>query len=333
MKIFSAVAFLVLVAAFFACGEDDSGGDFLDGLPEGESIRIKLPGSESSGSALLAEEDGSGGGMTQKGLGDWAEFYLFTRAMTQQVNGGVYHLLLMIEDIARQEPTTKEENKWIWGPHTPGGLDPASYRVTIEKTGEKDYSWVFDAKAKDAGDDAFSPMMSGTHTKGNRPRRGAGTINLNFDTMAALDPTKVERGTAEVTYQSDTHPVTVTVKFVDFTGEDGKGPTNAQYLYTEQEDGSGEFSFSIEQDMDGKGKIEDARILTRWKSSGTGRSDIKISGGDLADDGVTDVVAVECWDTGFKRTYFEDWANGDIPIDAKQGDASACAFSDRKLPE
>jgi hypothetical protein len=333
MKTLWAVGIAAVAAVFGACGDDESGGDFLDGLPEGESIRIKLPGAESSASALSAEENGSGGGLTQKGLGDWAEFYLFTRAITYEVNGGVYHLLLMIEDIARQEPTTKEENKWIWGPHTPGGLDPASYRVTIEKTGEKDYTWLFEAKAKDAGDDAFSAIMSGTHTKGNRARRGAGTITLDFDTMAALDPTKVERGTAEVTYQSDTYPVTVTVKFADFTGEDGKGPTNATYLYTENEDGSGEFSFAINQDMDLGGKVEDAAILTRWKSSGTGRSDVKLSGGDLADEGITGIVVVECWDDGFKRTYFEDRANGDIPIDAKQGDASACAFSDQKLPD
>jgi len=328
-----AVMFATAITALAGCGGDSSGSDdLLGGVPDSESLRIKLPGSQNAQSALAAE----GGGLTTKSLGDLAEFYTFTRQITWEVNNGVYHLLLMIEDIARQTPTTKETDRWIWGPYTPGGLDPASYKVTIEKKSDTDYAWSFDAKPKDAGDDAFKPWMSGTHTKGQRPRRGAGTIALDFDMMAAIDATKVEKGKADVTYQSDAYPVTVTVKFIDFIGEDGKGPGDATYNYTENEDASGEFSFAILQDMDGKGQDEDARILTRWKGDGVGRSDVKFMGGDLTTQGLTDVVAAECWDAGFKRTYFEDWATiatGTYPVDEKQGEATACPYADQKFPE
>ena len=314
------------------CGSTASDADFLGGIPDGESLRIKLPGASAAKAALTAESQGV---LTKSQVGDYGEFYVFTRQMTQEVNNAVYGLLLMIEDVAQQEPTTKEADRWIWGPYTPGGLDPASYKVTISRTGDKDYAWSLEEKARDAADDAFAQVMGGTHTKGTRARRGAGTIALDFDAMAALDPSKVERGKADVTYQTDTYPVTVTVAFKDFVGDDGKGPADSTYRYTENEGGSGEFSFAVTGDIDAKGKDEDVGILSRWEADGRGRADVRITGGDLVDQQITDVTAVECWDAGFKRTYFEDWATaaqGKVPLDALQGEAASCAFTGQKLP-
>jgi hypothetical protein len=326
----SIAALALLLCA--GCGEED--GDFLEGVPDSESIRIKLPGDSSSSSALTAE---NGEALSNTQLGGTAEFYLFTRQMTREVNGGVYYLLLMIEDIAHQTPTTKEDDRWIWGPYTPA-LDPATYKVTIEKRSDADYAWLMEAKPKDQGDEAYLSLISGTHTRGARPRRGQGTITLDFDNMASIDATKVERGSAEVTYQSDIYPVTVTVHFIDFTGEDGKGPTDAQYHYTENEDTSGEFSFSTNQDMDLLGEPEDGKILSRWVADGRGRSDIRLSGGDLLDNEppISEVVAIECWDTMFKRTYFKDWATtsaGTFELDPEQGVESDCVYTDQRLPE
>ena len=317
------------------CGDStDSTSDLLDGIPDSESLRVKLPGGSTAQSALTVQPKGA---LTNSALGQTGEFYTFTRQMTEQVNSGVYQLLLMIDDIAHQPATTKETDKWIWGPYTPGGLDPGSYRVTIQKTGDKDYTWSLEEKPKDADDDAFKQAMGGTHTSGARPRRGAGTIALDFDAMAAVDATKPERGQADVTYQSDTYPVTVTVAFRNFVGQDKKPPADSDYHYTENQDGSGEFSFAIGSDIDNKGKDEDVKVMSRWLADGRGRSDVRITGGDLTAQSITEIVAVECWDKAYLRTYFEDWATttaqGKINIDPTQGDAATCAYTDQKLPE
>ncbi|MCX7959439.1 MAG: hypothetical protein N3B13_10365, partial [Deltaproteobacteria bacterium] len=83
------------------------------------------------------------------------------------------------------------------------------------------------------------------------------------------------------------------VKFTDFKGQDGKGPVNSLYKYKTEKDGEGEFSYDAVTDMDGKGKDENLKLLSRWKSEGSGRCDGRATGGDIETQGVKEIDVSE----------------------------------------
>ena len=88
-----------------------------------------------------------------------------------------------------------------------------------------------------------------------------------------------------------------------------------------------DFQFAVEGDMEkNSSAAENALIRSRWLSTGAGRSDAMLSGGDLAD---LEVTATECWDAQFGRTFYSD----SVTWQPTEGDAGSCAFADVALPE
>src|SRR5690606_23768517 len=85
--------------------------------------------------------------------------------------------------------------------------------------------------------------------------------------------------------------------------ENEGGRLDADYRYQNTPGTGGEFDFKITKNIDtepSRSAREDLRIKSRWAATGAGRSDIKLSGGDL-DEGAT---VSECWDTNFRSTFF-----------------------------
>ena len=71
---------------------------------------------------------------------------------------------------------------------------------------------------------------------------------------------------------------------------------------------------------------EDSVLRSRWLPDGAGRTDARISGGDL---GALEVTASECWGRNFRRVYYTDSAD----FAPTEGEVAACAFADQDLPE
>ncbi|MGC9042981.1 MAG: hypothetical protein ACP5KG_03915 [Myxococcota bacterium] len=307
------------MALFLSCGTGEL--DFLEGLPDKESLKIKFP---KKGTALTGEGDI----VLKTDVGDIAEYYVLTRRFTEVVNGSIYYLLSLAEDIAKSPGGKRDGDTKVWGPYTPGGLDPLTYRFTLTLSEKGKWNYKLEAHNKDSED--FKVIFSGEHIKGTRYRRGTGSLMVDFTTIKALDPSKVEEGKIEAIYNTENAPYSLDVTFNDFVGRDISGTVNSVYKYRAEDDGAGEFSYDAQADIDSKGKIENLKLLSRWKSDGSGRCDGRAEGGDIESQGIKEIDLSECWDSDFRRVYYESFINSQSY--EKQGDATKCAFSDIKLP-
>jgi hypothetical protein len=101
---------------------------------------------------------------------------------------------------------------------------------------------------------------------------------------------------------------------------------NADYTYDADADGGGNMTFAAHGDTEDEGALaEDAVVRSRWLSTGAGRADVRLSGGDL---GSTQVTASQCWDATFGEVYYSDSAGFVAPSGAE----TECAFAQADLP-
>jgi hypothetical protein len=280
------------LALFSGCGAA-SLSDFRAGVPGANGVQVKVPDS------------------TNKQVGQTAFWYAITYGGTSLINGSVVAVLNLLHDIVSQQPTSHSGKTYVWGPGAANPLEPNVWKLTVTDNGDGSYSYNLDGKQKGAADSAFVTVLSGTHTPVkkagvNDPGHGHGTFLLDWDkrnTLTQLDA-KAPTGTADVTYAHDTDDVKVDVVFKGLTNDKGQ-KTDANYHYTQPAGQDGTFQFSTAGDVEATadGNLENLAIESRWKQDGSGRSDVKVSGGDLN----TDTVSVsECWDTNFKETYYHD---------------------------
>ena len=101
---------------------------------------------------------------------------------------------------------------------------------------------------------------------------------------------------------------------------------------------------AIETDTQPKGSIYDGRaalekllMRSRWMADRRGRSDVKVSGGEVASElqagGFRDsfVTGAQCWSDGFK-TVFQAATPAALGIPPTQGMETDCAFTTAQLP-
>lgn len=317
---FVVTALLAVVGSAGCIGSSDPAEARVDGLrravPSKESIQIRLPGAEpAEGSA----SDGLGSA-EQALVGEKAKLYVMTRDISQAVNTAAWAWLGLIEDIAAQPPTQASDDKAVWGPHTPA-LSLVTYVFVVEKTGDDSYQYALEGKVKNQGDDAYVPIVYGTSQPGDSTN-GSGTMVLDFGARHGLDPTLPEQGTIGFAYGDAGTQWVLDMAFDGFVDGDGQGPYDALYHYREHADQSGDFAFFTQSDIDDNGSaLETWLMRSRWLGGGSGRSDVQIAGGDL---GAVTVVASECWDEMFARTY---WAVDPGYLDPPEGSPDACVFA------
>lgn len=316
-RLVSSVVLFVSLLAY--CGVEDL--DFMEGLPDKESLKISFP---SNSAYLIQDPDG----LLKAEIKETAELYILTRKFTEVVNGAVYFLLSIAEDIARSPGGKRDGDVKVWGPYSRGGLDPMTYKFTLRRVDKERWSYILEAHGKESGE--FRIIFSGEHIKGTKYRRGTGSLMVDFSVIKQMDPSKTEEGKVEAVYNTETAPYTLSVTFKDFIGNDGKGPINSVYNYKISDTNEGEFYYDAISDIDSQGRDENLKILSRWRADGAGRSDARVSGGDVKEQNIDELDISECWDTSYKRVYYESFVNSQSY--KKQGDRSKCVYSDTRLP-
>jgi hypothetical protein len=225
-------------------------------------------------------------------------------------------VLNLIEEIVKNTPSSIEGDVAVWGPHT-GALSAVTWKLTVTRTGDDSYSWVLEGKAKTADDSAFVAVLSGAHTasvdaEGERVKGfGSGEFLIDWDKSRTLPgANQNEVGTAEIHYsRTDAAAVaSVEAEFHQVRDEQNAGArVDANYSFKQAPGAGGELDFvikkNIDQDPERTG-VETLAIKSRWESTGAGRSDIKLSGGDLAGDVTKEATVSECWDSNFISGYF-----------------------------
>lgn len=272
----------------------------LNAIPERGLVLLDVPGEDASdGQALV--------------VGERSPFYETTYDISTGVNGGIHFVFEVIEEIVAHPPTLAEESHYEWGPSEPKGLEKNAWWFIAEEIEEGKFSFTLKGKPKGESDEAFVDIFSGEAIPSDDDK-GTGTITLFFDNMRILNDDECHVGQAAFTYDANSEPRQVDVVFSDFANTcKDEDKAAATYHYEEAEDGSGAFEFTangnIHGDEESKPLEEHFAIRSRWLGSGSGRSDVVISQGEVPGDlvnaglGAVEVQLTECWDDLFALVY------------------------------
>lgn len=277
--------------------------DFKDSMPTADTTKVELPkGSSGQGGLLTAEQALQGEGSGMFGL---------TLAATLIVNGTTLWVLGGLGAVVSQEPSSVNGDTATFGPHTPA-LSPTTWLLTVQRKGNNVFAYTLDAKPKESPDSAYVNVLAGEHTVAisaeGRPMRGFGEghFTVQWEHMTRLSNQPIRKGTAEFRYSrnSPTDEVTVDVDFEEFVGT-ATTPTTALYRYAQVPGGKGSFQFGVDTNVHwfdpSRSAPERLSIKSRWMESGEGRSDVRLSGGDL----IAPETLNECWDSRFRSTYLD----------------------------
>jgi hypothetical protein len=313
---------------------DDSA--FAGTVPTKDTVAAVLPGGTTTTNSSLT----AGGVTTKKGalLGAVAADYQTTVAVTTIINGSVGAVLDLVKTVVSYPATDIEGETAVWGPHT-DPLSANTWRVTVTRVAPHVFDWKFDGRPKTTTDDsAFVTVLSGTHTQaldasGHAMEGfGSGTFTLDWDAADTLPQHDTNVGQAAFTYSRLDPAATVTVGVTFTKIKDSCDPNscitagqiyNALYAYSATPGNGGDLQFGADENFNlATAAIENLSLHSRWMETGSGRTDIQVTGGDY---GATVNTSSECWDSNFASLF--SVASYD-PTNATRnwGAETSCAF-------
>jgi hypothetical protein len=313
------VFFLALSTLWVGCDTPDP---FLDVLPAEADVSVDVP--ESSGQALS--------------LNERSEFYEVTYNVSRGINAHIKAVFAIMHAIVQQPATTSEEDRRVWGPSEPEGLERLSYRFTVTRIDENTYDYVLDARLKDQTEESdFLSIWSGTAHPGDGTEKSG-----NLDIFLDNNNDECNTGAAHVKYAIDAESRQVDVDFDELANLcDDEDRIIAHYFYQEMADASGTFQFkvnaNIHDEEEEKPELESWTINSRWLADGSGRSDVVLSGEEIAADltthlpesNATEIQVTECWDDGFGLVYTDTQpAELREAVREELGEADDCAFAE-----
>jgi len=313
---------------------DDKDGDdsYRNAIPSAQAVELQVP--DSNGSGQLA-------------VGDASVFYQMTRSVSVNVNTRVIVILGTLRWITLFPATERGDDYRIWGPSEPQGLEAFSWRLRMDKISDNRFSFELDGRAKGLTEEAdFITVVTGEVTPGDGEHKSEGTFSLLFDNANTLGSERCTTGTVNVAWDALTDVRTVNVVWNNFErtcpGEEEK-ILNASYDYSENADKSGTFAFATEGNIhaaaENKPELELVKMNSRWEATGEGRSDVVMSGteiaADLASVGLTEtsVQASQCWSDLFVLTYANTAPPALQPFIFEELGAEAdCAYTTAEYP-
>jgi hypothetical protein len=308
-----------------ACEPADDAESFREGLPSTETVAVKEPGTSAQ-----AIRDGSVQASAIEG--QVSDLYKLTRGATVMVNGGTVFVLGLLENITEHAPTSIDGDTAIWGPHT-GALARNTWKLSVTRTGDHTYSYKLEGKDKTAADSAFVTVLSGTHTaavddSGARLKHfGSGSFTVDWSAGSTLPERDNNVGSGDFTYSRTAPDAEASVSVAFHQVRDGETGqlVDADYSYTRTRGEGGEFSFGVNKNMvgDAQSQLERLTVKSRWQPDGAGRSDAKLTGGDL---GTGSGTVNECWDTHFISRYYKEVLLGTTG-NTYGVEGEACAFT------
>lgn len=294
-----------------ACGLDPATEAFRDGFPRAETVKLTVPGSSSAQPLTSTPQ-------RRDALeGDTAQFYAFTRGVTVTVNGGLVATLSLVERITDSPATTTTPDMAIWGPHTEP-LSPNTWRFTVTRRAPNDYAYQLEGKGKTEPDSAFRVVLSGTHAPAGR-LYGNGSLKIDWQAASTLPEHDANTGSVSATYSRAAAGAPTQVEATFSQVKNDSQLVDATYHFTQTPGQGGSLEFQMNKDITATPAVEVLSVRSRWLDSGAGRSDVRVSGGDLT----SPATANECWDATFASRFFvTTW-------DPSQtwGASSVCAFA------
>ena len=277
-------------------------------IPTGDQVSIKMP-------ATATRLDPS--------VGQLATYYQVTRGVTQMFNGGSAWVLVLMHTIVQYPVTSTNGNVYTWGPWQGSALDPAVYKLDVTDNGNGTYDYVLSGHAKSDTSAHFIAVITGHADTTAGDLQGNGSFLFDFDAAKTVDPidNANAKGQIDAYYDLAKKHLDLSITSTDANNQE----VTLDYAYDETANGGGSMNLDLVANVGGTAANEDVTLHSRWLSTGAGRGDARIAGGDL---GSSSAIASECWSTAFDRVYYTDNVN----FNPTEGDATQCAFSDVALP-
>lgn len=301
--------FLVLLVVAAACGEPFSNEDivFLKSLPNRDLLRVDVPADRPGEPEPPPADDVPACPMEPP------RYYRDTVNTSRQINASIAAVLEVVDGVTVYPPSERTPALRRWGPFEDDGNE---LELVIARTGTPTYIaplssqapiyfdeglFAYEMRARPAGTERWLVPFSGTFAPAGTARRGLGTLVLDFDAIAGLGSSAPMQGVFHVGY--DTRGGAVAIELALEQGT---------YTFEEDAEKNGAFVFSVAADVHSgeespRPALERLGIHARWRSDGSGRTDVVASGGDLA----LPAYASECWDAAFLTTYTE-WKSAEI---------------------
>ena len=308
------LALSLLAAA--ACGGSQAFKDqSRDALPSKDTVAMGTPSSSAAAAAADPNQ------ITQDSTaGEHSPFFDLTVSVATSFNLGAAAMLGIVENVTATEPTSCTATSCTWGPGS-SALDYNNYKLVVTQSGDG-YDWELSGQDKTQPSSAFVVIMSGHAIPGPQKHHGSGSFTVDFDKAATLPGPHDATGKLVVTSYSNVGPAQLAVTYTG--AKDGQHPgqfDNIVYNYANDTTGGGDLAFGMHNTTSN----DNFTVHSRWKNSGTGRADVKGTGGGVS------VQLSECWGAApFAVVYFTSSITLNVPPfgGPASGDASACAYTD-----
>lgn len=304
---------LSLLAAV-ACGgsfKDQS----RDALPSKSTVAMGKP--SSPGATANAPPDQ----ITQNSTaGTHSPFFDLTVAVSTTFNLGAAVMLGIVESVTLTDPTSCTATSCTWGPGS-GPLDYNNYKLVVTQAGDG-YDWQLSGQDKTQPSSAFVVFLSGHAVPGAQAHHGSGNFTVDFDAAATLPGPHDATGKMQVTAYSNVGPAHLEVTYLGAKDSQHAGQfNNIVYNYSNNTTGGGDMQFAVHNTTSN----DNFSVHSRWANSGTGRADVKGTGGGGY------VSLSECWGPApFNVVYFSSNITLNVPPwgGPVSGDVTACAYGD-----
>ena len=192
-------------------------------------------------------------------------------------------------------------------------------KLTVTSTGGGQYTYEVDGRPHlSSSDSDWKAVLTGQGYDDTSPSYQSGSFVVDNDALLALDPTTTtSTGTVTITYDARSYPLNAAANV------DPNDGTGQYYDVTVLHgvDGSGIMSLTALADVSTppSGVNENVAENSRWDSTGAGRADVKMTGGQF---GTTTVMVSQCWADDFAQSYYTD----SVDYEPTSGQPSSCAF-------
>lgn len=269
--------------------------------------------------------DTSGMAARMRGAGEPSENAVDTLGTAQGINDLLVDVLGSIEEITSYPPSWEPtERVATWGPWEDDGIEG---RLWVRERRNGGYGWAFEFRFVGEGEDAWRSPVVGRIDAGSDDTNSSGTMLVDAAVWGEFDPTVTATGGGLVTYSLDEHGASANIALDDYAEEPGDDTADALISWTSAVEGGGSLDFVAVTDAeDDPGSLDELWVThSRWLADGSGRSDVRVTGGDL---GVLSFYETDCWDASLTSTFYEN--SYDV---TRSGDEATCAFAEAEYPE
>jgi hypothetical protein len=331
------LCFATLFVNACALEKTDDAAEYRQVLPKADAVRVAGPeAGDAAGRARARSSTGSGLLATGAAApGSNAFWYTFTRETRDGVNAVTKDVLGSVWSIVHTEPTSLRASSAAWGPYT-DALAPVTYRFTVTRVDAAERKYTYELVGRPKGsssEDDYVAILRGTGYGPLSALHGDGAFSIDLEALRALDPAKHGDDSGKVTIEHELpREITRSLGALPRTiAARAEGAGDVWFTVESQAnvDGTGSLIVDSHGDIDRSKTtlLEDVHVVSRWRSTGAGRADIAITGGDLPA-AIPLVTAVECWSADFSRAHYSD----SVGFEPAMGDPSACAYPDAAAP-